>query len=113
MPIAPAQNASPRDGIDLAFDKIAYGAVAVLVKQRARALAKDSAALEAVMPGLAGASAEVMIASARQILDKERQNPRRWFGFGGEIRALNAKAVLLLGRTRRRAETNRLGPAVR
>ena len=28
------------------------------------------------------------------------KDPRRWFGFGGEVCALNARAALLLGRTR-------------
>lgn len=96
MPITP-------DALDLAFDSIARGAVSALVKRRARALAKDPATLESVMPGLASAPPETMIALARQVLETERQRPQRWFGFGGEVRAVNAKAVLLLGRTRRRA----------
>jgi len=37
------------------------------------------------------------------LLQVERQTARRWFGFGGETPALNAQAVLLLGRTLRRA----------
>lgn len=85
-----------------ALDSIARSAVAALVKRRARALAQDPATLDAIVPGLSGALPETMIAVARQALDLERQRPRRWFGFGGEVRALNAKAVLLLGRARRR-----------
>jgi hypothetical protein len=85
------------------FGSIARSAVAALVKRRARALARDPATLDSVLPGLSRALPEDMIAIARLVLDCERQRPQRWFGFGGEVRALNAKAVLLLGRLRRRA----------
>jgi hypothetical protein len=85
-----------------AFDSVARCAVAALVKRRARALAQNPTALESVLPGLSEAVPETLIAVARKILEGERQAPRRWFGFGGEVRALNAKALLLLGRLRRR-----------
>ncbi len=85
-----------------AFESVARTAVAALVKRRARALAQNPASLDGVLPGLSIALPETMIAVARKILDGERQRPQRWFGFGGEVRALNAKAVLLLGRARRR-----------
>ena len=60
-------------------------------------------ALETLYPGLAVARPETLIAVAEHLLEIERKNPRRWFGFGGEVKALNAKAALLLGRTLRRA----------
>ncbi len=86
-----------------AFESIARAAVATLVKRRARALAQNPASLDSVLPGLSCALPDALIAVARKILDVERQSPQRWFGFGGEVRALNAKALLLLGRARRRA----------
>ncbi len=94
---------TPDPGSPAAFDSIARSAVAALVKRRARALARDPASLDHVLPGLSCALPETLIAVARQSLDAERRNPQRWFGFGGEVRALNAKALLLLGRARRRA----------
>lgn len=72
------------------------------VKQRARVFAKRPMALESLYPGLAAASAETVIAIAQHLLEKEERAPQRWFGYGGEVGALNAKAALLYGRTLRR-----------
>ncbi len=79
-----------------------------MVKARARDYARRPVQLEILYPGLAAAAPEVLIAVAGHMLRRERQIPRRWFGFGGEVSALNAKAVLLLGRLRRR-ETSSVG----
>lgn len=76
-------------------------AVAIL-KQRARVFAKRPMALESLYPGLAAAAPETLIAIAQHLLDKERHAPQRWFGFGGEVGAINAKAALLYGRVLRR-----------
>jgi hypothetical protein len=46
----------------------------------------------------------VKLAMAKHLFETERQTPRRWFGFGGEVPILNAKAVMLLAPTRRRAQ---------
>jgi hypothetical protein len=43
-----------------------------------------------------------MIAVAEHLLSRARHDPQRWFGFGGEVTALNAKAALILGRVLRR-----------
>jgi hypothetical protein len=37
----------------------------------------------------------------------ERNAPRRWFGFGGELPILNAKAILLSARAFRRDKGRR------
>ncbi len=76
---------------------------AFLVKARARDYARRPMLMEILYPGLGAADPAVLIAVAEHLLRRERKNPRRWFGFGGEICALNAKAALLLGRTLRRA----------
>jgi hypothetical protein len=73
------------------------------VKCRARDYARPPMALEVLYPGLAAAKPETLIAVAQHLLETERKNPRRWFSFGGEVKALNAKAALLLGRAMRRA----------
>lgn len=78
--------------------------VARLVKDRARAFLRRPSSLDLVFPGLSVATADTMIAVARRLLETERQTLRRWFGFGGEIPALNARAVLVVARARRRAE---------
>jgi hypothetical protein len=75
---------------------------AYMVKCRARDYARRPMQLEVLHPGLAAAKPETLIAVAEYLLETERENPRRWFGFGGEVKALNAKAALLLGRTLRR-----------
>ena len=73
-----------------------------MLKRRARDYARRPMQLEILYPGLAAAAPDVLIAVAAHLMENERKNPRRWFGFGGEIGALNAKAALLLGRTLRR-----------
>lgn len=100
MPTAPLSRAASSEP-DL--DAITRAAVAALVKRRARALARNPATLDTILPGLSGTGPDTMIEIARRLLDRERQKPQRWFGFGGEVRALNAKAMLLLGRARRLA----------
>jgi hypothetical protein len=77
------------------------------LKIRARAYAKRPMALEALYPGLAAAQPKTLIAIAEHLLESERQAPSRWFGFGGEVKALNAKAALLYGRALRRAKIRR------
>src|SRR5271165_157516 len=82
--------------IEAAFLAQATRTVAFLVKHRARAYVKHPMMLETISPGLAAAAPETVIAMAKQLIETERQAPRRWFGFGGEVPILNAKAVLLL-----------------
>ncbi|MEJ0051389.1 MAG: hypothetical protein WDN02_09330 [Methylovirgula sp.] len=74
---------------------------AYMLKRRARDYARRPMQLEILYPGLAAAAPDTLIAVAAHLLKNERKNPRRWFGFGGEIGALNAKAAMLLGRTLR------------
>jgi hypothetical protein len=74
------------------------------IKARARLYAKRPMAMEPLYPGLACASAARLIAIGAYLVERETRSPRRWFGFGGEICVINAKAALLLGRTRRRSE---------
>ena len=78
-----------------------------LIKERARAYAKRPMALETVFPGLLAAAPETKIAVAKHLIAAERNAPRRWFGFGGEVPILNAKAVLLSARALRRDEGQR------
>jgi len=80
-----------------------------LIKHRARAYAKRPMTLENVFPGLAAAAPETMVAAAKHLIETERQAPRRWFGCGGEVPILNAKAVLLVARARRRAAKRQRG----
>ncbi len=63
--------------------------------------------LENVFPGLSAAAPETKIAVAKHLVATERNAPRRWFGIGGEVPILNAKAVLLSGRALRRDEGRR------
>jgi hypothetical protein len=63
--------------------------------------------LENVFPGLSAAAPGTIIAVAKHLIAAERNAPRRWFGFGGEVPILNAKAVLLSARALRRDEGRR------
>ncbi|MGH6796732.1 MAG: hypothetical protein ACREDD_00710 [Methylocella sp.] len=78
-----------------------------LIKDRARAYAKRPMTLEIVLPGLSAAAPETIIAVAKHLIAAERSTPRRWFGNGGEIPSLNAKAVLLMARALRRDKGRR------
>lgn len=95
-PFEPPQNAAD------ALAAQARRTAAHMVKCRARDYAQRPMALEILYPGLVAARPATLIAVAEHLLEIERKNPRRWFGFGGEVKALNAKAALLLGRTLRR-----------
>jgi hypothetical protein len=73
------------------------------IKNRARAFLKCPMALDALLPGLTERAApDAILTLAKQMMVKERDTPRRWFGFGGEAPMLNAKALLLYGRILRR-----------
>ncbi len=74
-----------------------------MVKCRARHYGRRPQALEALFPGLACAPPDTLVAVARHLVEREAGSPRRWFGFGGEVSLLNARAALLLGRTMRRS----------
>lgn len=73
-----------------------------LVKTRARAYARRPLTLESLYPGLSTASPATLVAIAAHLVERERHSPRRWFGFGGEVNLVNARAALLLGRALRR-----------
>ncbi len=59
--------------------------------------------LDALFPGLGSAPPDTLIAVAAHLVEREMRSPRRWFGFGGEVSLVNARAALLLGRALRRA----------
>ena len=86
------------------FGAAARRAVAHRVKMQARLYARRPMMLEVLHPGLASASTAALVAIGRHLVERERASPRRWFGFGGEVNLLNARAALLLGRALRRAE---------
>lgn len=88
--------------IDAAFATQAERAAIFLLKRRARAFADRPATLDVVSRGLSLASPEALVAKGREILAIERRQPRRWFGFGAEAPAVNARALILLGRLLRR-----------
>ncbi|MGO9673113.1 MAG: hypothetical protein ACLPSF_02910 [Methylocella sp.] len=73
-----------------------------MIKYRARAYAKRPRDLDALAPGLSAAAPETLIAAGAHLLRAEAAAPRRWFGFGAEPPALNARALMLLGRALRR-----------
>lgn len=78
-----------------------------LIKDRARAYAKRPMTLENVFPGHSTAAPETTIAVAKHLIGAERKAPHRWFGFGGEVPILDAKAVLLSARVLRRVKGRR------
>ena len=91
------------DGGEQRLVVAARAAARTMVKGRARFYDRYPNALDALHPGLAGASAATLVAIGRHLVERESLSPRRWFGFGGEVGLVNARAALLLGRIRRRA----------
>lgn len=91
--------------IDLAAP--ARRAAAHMIKMRARHYARRPMALDALHPDLSHATPGKLIAIAAHLVEREARSPRRWFGFGGEVNLVNARAALLLGRARRRANLPR------
>lgn len=71
------------------------------VKRRARAYMAEPMLLESLARDLAYASPECLIATGLSALANERNMRSRYFGFGGETRAVNARAAILLGRWQR------------
>lgn len=78
-------------------------AAAHMVKMRARYYGRRPMALDALFPGLSMATPASLVAIASHLVERESRSPRRWFGFGGEVNLVNARAALLLGRVQRRA----------
>jgi len=93
-----AQTTDVQASVDGMLRAQAVRTAAALIKKRARAYAKSPVLLDSVSLGLSSAAPETAIAVARHVIMTERNLPRRWFGAGGEIPSINAKAVLLYGR---------------
>ena len=83
---------------------VARRAACHLVKCRARHYARRPWSLDALHPGLSTAPPHRLVAIAASLVEREARPPRRWFGFGGEVSLVNARAALLLGRALRRAQ---------
>ncbi len=96
-----------RANVEAALRAQATRAAIHLIKERARAYVKCPMTLENVFPGLSAAASETIISLAKHLIAAERNTPRRWSGFGGEVPILNAKAVLLSARALRRDEGRR------
>ena len=102
MPTNSAPTLSARADLAAALAAQARRTARQMIKHRARAYATRPRDLEALAPGLSAAEPAALIAAGADLLRQEAGAPRRWFGFGAEVAALNARALLLLGRTRRR-----------
>ncbi len=101
----PAQTLSASAELAAALAAQAQRTACQMIKRRARAYAHRPGELDAIAPDLSTAAPEALIAVGANLLDGEAGAPRRWFGFGGEVPALNARALVLLGRTLRRFPT--------
>ena len=85
-----------RADIEAALRKQAARTAVDLIKERARAYAKCTMALENVFSGLSAAAPEAIIAVAKHLIAAERNAPRRWFGFGGRAPAFSGRAISAL-----------------
>ena len=102
------QNRPPASAnVEAALRAQATRTIVGLIKDLARAYLMRPMRLENVFPGLSAAAPETIIAVAKHLIAAEKNAPRRWFGFGGEVPILNAKAVLLSARALRRNEGRR------
>lgn len=108
LQLSPAQTQ-----LSAAFQSQADRTGRYLIKRRARTYAERPIDLDAIATGLSGAAPKMLIAVGADLLRIETHTPRRWFGFGSETAALNARALMLLGRTLRRfgGQRNLANPA--
>ncbi|PNG25500.1 hypothetical protein [Methylocella silvestris] len=104
-PPVSARTSPPRARLEALLHARARQTVTHLVKCRARAYADRPADLDAIAPGLSEAPPQTLIAVGEDLMAIERLQPRRWFGFGSEAPAVNAKALMVLGRALRRRAT--------
>lgn len=81
----------------------AVRAASHMVKMRARHYVRRPMTLDSLHPGLSMATPATLVAIAEHLVEREARSPRRWFGFGGEVGLVNARAALLLGRALRKA----------
>lgn len=89
---------------NLELEAQARRTAAYIVKCRARVYRQRPMLLERLAPHLCCANGDRLIAWGEHLLGYERAHPQRWFGFGGEVRSINAKACILLGRYQRMFE---------
>ena len=99
------------EGDDPDFGEAARRTACHLIKIRARHYAKRPRTLDVLHPGLSMAAPATLVAIAEHLVEREARSPRRWFGFGGEVNLVNARAALLLGRTLRRLSAHEPGPS--
>jgi len=81
------------------------------IKVRVRRFILDPDSLEFLKLGLSFATPRGQIAYGKRMLEADILNPRPMCGFGGEVPALNAKALIWLGRYRRFVEARALAAA--
>lgn len=83
------------------------------IKNRARLMLVSDEQVEKTLYSLdahfAFQTPELLIRSALAALERERNSPRRHFGFGAEVPAINARAALLVGRFWRRHPEKKRG----
>lgn len=97
---------------DEAVEAAVRRSIAHMMKSRARHYRRRPSALESLFPGLSIAPSATLIAVASHLVERERLSPHRWYGFGGEVTMMNARAALLLGRLRRRCERAQMSASV-
>lgn len=102
MTTEPARVEAGTAGLAAAFRAEARRTALLMIKRRARTYARRPSDLDVLAPGLSAAAPDALIAFGADLLRREAAAPARWFGFGGEVPALNARALMLLGRTLRR-----------
>src|SRR5262249_38296425 len=107
------QTAGAKASIEDILRAQAVRTAAALIKNRARTYAKSPILLDTVSRGLSAATPDTIIAVEKNLILMKRNLPRRWFGAGGEIPLINAKAALLYGRARCRAASRQVGKTAR
>lgn len=75
-----------------------------VIKMRARAYALRPRDLDAIADGLFNLCPRDLVAALRQINAVGVMRGRRWFGFGGEVQAINLRGAMLYARYARAKE---------
>lgn len=113
MPSPSELNARGEAAVQAAFrdiDALAYRRGPYLNKRKARDFLERPILMENVQRGLSVASSASLIAWGDHILEMYRGKPIAGFGFGGEYRLTEARALRIVGRWFRRFEIAPLVP---
>jgi hypothetical protein len=103
VPTPPAREAAMQAAV-AEMQAGARRSAALILKAAARKYLRNPLLLDILHDGLSMAAPAELIETGHHLVARERMIARRYFGFGGLVPAVNARAVILVGRWKRLAD---------